>query len=298
MAGDWIKMRTDLYRDPKVIAIANHLLDENSDLSRYVNQNAQCDMCVTRNVMRNAVVGALVNVWGVMRHQGRRDGADLVMPGYDVAVVDDIADMQGFGEAMASGGWLLIDDDGLRFPKFFAENNSDPKEDQNAKNAERQRRYREAKRAESNVTRNVTCSAESNARIEKNREEKSITETQCADAQVVSVSPKPDAAAVNAPAKRASFSRPSVQEIIDYVLEIRATVDAKVFWDYYESNGWKVGRNAMKDWRATVRQWHSRNHQGNGNGHNQPRLTAAQHRENANASAFDSIRAAIAASSE
>lgn len=37
---------------------------------------------------------------------------------------------------------------------------------------------------------------------------------------------------------------------------------------------------------------------GNGNGNNQTRLTASQHRENANASAFDSIRAAIAASSE
>ena len=284
MAGDWIKMRTDLYRDPKVIAIANHLLDEDSDLSRYVNQNAQCDMCVTRNVMRNAVVGALVNVWGVMRHQGRRDGADLVMCGYAVAVVDDIADMQGFGAAMAAGGWLLIDDNGLRFPKFFAENNSDPKEDQNAKNAERQRRYREAKKAESNVTRDVTCSAESNARIEKNREEKSIkTETQ-GETPVVLKIRKPVQA----------FVKPTVQDVIAYVLEIQAAVDAKSFVDYYESNGWRVGRNPMKDWRATVRQWQARNQQGNGNVNNQTRLTTSQHRENANASAFDRIRAAAA----
>lgn len=27
------------------------------------------------------------------------------------------------------------------------------------------------------------------------------------------------------------------------------------FWDYYESNGWRVGRNAMKDWRAAARKW-------------------------------------------
>lgn len=287
MAGDWIKMRTDLYRDPKVIAIANHLLEEDSDLSRYVNHNAQCDMCVTRNVMRNAVVGALVNVWGVMRHQGRRDGADLVMCGYAVAVVDDIADIQGFGAAMAAGGWLLIDDNGLRFPKFFAENNSDPKEDQNAKNAERQRRYREAKKAESNVTRDVTCSAESNARVEKNREEKSIkTETQ-GETPVVVKQKKTSSV----------FQRPTVQQIIDYVLEIQATVDAKQFWDYYESIGWKVGRGGhpMKDWQAAVRQWQARNNQqGNGNGNNQARLTASQHRENANASAFDRIRAAAA----
>lgn len=55
------------------------------------------------------------------------------------------------------------------------------------------------------------------------------------------------------------FTKPTVQRVIEYVLEISATVDAKEFVDYYESNGWKVGRNAMKDWKATVRQWNARN---------------------------------------
>lgn len=30
------------------------------------------------------------------------------------------------------------------------------------------------------------------------------------------------------------------------------------FFDYYESNGWKVGRNTMKDWRAAARGWSKR----------------------------------------
>jgi len=30
---------------------------------------------------------------------------------------------------------------------------------------------------------------------------------------------------------------------------------AERFWNYYESNGWRVGRNAMKDWKATARNW-------------------------------------------
>jgi hypothetical protein len=47
--------------------------------------------------------------------------------------------------------------------------------------------------------------------------------------------------------------------VIEYVQEIAATVDGKEFVDYYESNGWKVGRNAMKDWKAAVRQWNARN---------------------------------------
>jgi hypothetical protein len=134
---------------------------------------------------------------------------------------------------------------------------------------------------------------------EKRREEKnSNTETQDANASTIPVVVKQDAASVNAPKNRSkAFEKPTVQEIIGYVIEIQAAVDARAFWDYYESNGWRVGRNPMKDWRATVRQWQSRNHQGNGNGGTQ-RLTTSQHRENANASAFNSIRAAIAASGD
>ena len=98
-------------------------------------------------------------------------------------------------------------------------------------------------------------------------------------------------------APKGVFQKPTVQEVIDYVIEIQAAVDAKSFCDYYESNGWRVGRNPMKDWRATVRQWQSRNNQGGGSGNTQ-RLTTSQHRENANASAFNSIRAAIAASGD
>ena len=55
------------------------------------------------------------------------------------------------------------------------------------------------------------------------------------------------------------FTKPTFQQVVEYVLEISATVDGKEFVDYYESNGWKVGRNAMKDWKATVRQWNARN---------------------------------------
>lgn len=31
--------------------------------------------------------------------------------------------------------------------------------------------------------------------------------------------------------------------------------DAERFIDYYTANGWKVGRNAMRDWKASVRDW-------------------------------------------
>jgi len=51
------------------------------------------------------------------------------------------------------------------------------------------------------------------------------------------------------------FTRPSVQEIDAYCLEQNLQINAQGFIDYYDSNGWKVGKNNMKDWKATVRRW-------------------------------------------
>lgn len=171
MAGDWIKMRTDLYRDPKVCAIADNLMNQDGELAGYVNQNCQRNMTVTRNVMRNVTVGALVSVWGVMRLRGKRINDDLVFKSGTLWIIDDLAELPGFGKAMADVGWVVADEAGIVFPNFFSEYNVDPNEDANAKNAERQRRYREKTKLKSNVTDDVTNASQSNAREEKRRED-------------------------------------------------------------------------------------------------------------------------------
>ncbi len=51
------------------------------------------------------------------------------------------------------------------------------------------------------------------------------------------------------------FCPPSVDDVRAYCTERKNGVDAQAFIDHYESNGWKVGRSAMKDWRAAVRTW-------------------------------------------
>ena len=55
--------------------------------------------------------------------------------------------------------------------------------------------------------------------------------------------------------KKDKKSKPTIQDIKAYCIEINSNIDAENFYDYYESNGWKVGKNAMKDWKATVRTW-------------------------------------------
>lgn len=58
------------------------------------------------------------------------------------------------------------------------------------------------------------------------------------------------------------FIKPSIQEVKDYILSSSYSVDAERFYNYYEANGWKVGRNAMKDWKAAVRTWQRQSPQG------------------------------------
>ena len=66
---------------------------------------------------------------------------------------------------------------------------------------------------------------------------------------------------------RKVFVKPTPTEIQTYVDEHQLNVDVERFFDYYEGNGWKVGKNPMKDWKATARNW-SRNNFDKGGGSN------------------------------
>lgn len=55
--------------------------------------------------------------------------------------------------------------------------------------------------------------------------------------------------------KRKRFTRPTFEEVEQYCHERNNKVNAQRFLDYYDSNGWKVGKNPMKDWKAAVRNW-------------------------------------------
>ena len=58
--------------------------------------------------------------------------------------------------------------------------------------------------------------------------------------------------------KRKNFVKPTVEEIAAYCKEKKYNVNAQQFFNYYESNGWKIGRNAMKSWQAAVQNWNAR----------------------------------------
>ena len=54
---------------------------------------------------------------------------------------------------------------------------------------------------------------------------------------------------------RKRFTAPTIEDVIAYCKERGNRVDPERFIDYYTSNGWKVGKNPMKDWKAAVRTW-------------------------------------------
>lgn len=86
-------------------------------------------------------------------------------------------------------------------------------------------------------------------RIEENTDKKPSNESkESAD--------KPHKAA----SKRTAFVAPSLEELRVFVSEQKLTnVNPDEFIDHYTANGWRAGRNPMKDWKAAVRNWNRRN---------------------------------------
>ena len=54
------------------------------------------------------------------------------------------------------------------------------------------------------------------------------------------------------------FTPPTVEQVREYCLERKNSVDAETFVDFYASKGWKIGKESMKDWKAAVRTWEKR----------------------------------------
>lgn len=165
MAGDWTRMRVMLPKDPKTIALADHLtglrvfrewigwLPPRAGQSTDVRGlSADCpwtnlDTSRTRNVTVPIVVMALLQVWGIARVEGRHDGCDLFLDFASLDTLDAMSGVPGFGVAMAHVSWAeQLPGRGVRFPKFFAEN-APTDELRRTRDAERKRRERELLRA-------------------------------------------------------------------------------------------------------------------------------------------------------
>lgn len=74
--------------------------------------------------------------------------------------------------------------------------------------------------------------------------------------------PKEEAGKEKSSAKKeitVRFVPPTVEQVNDYCSERKNNINPKSFVDFYQSKGWKVGKNPMKDWQAAVRTWENNN---------------------------------------
>lgn len=171
MAGDWIKMRRSLPRDPKVIKISSLL---GTDTLR--------------------VVGALMCAWSIadeLTEDGRLDH-------YTAETLDKLVGLDGLSEAMAAVGWLVIDPDFLEFPRFLEHNGNSAK--RRAQDAVRKMSAREADTVCAPCPQNVRKMSANEAdkmrtREEKRREEKNqVCAGSLGNSELWPPSPSPDAA--------------------------------------------------------------------------------------------------------
>lgn len=95
MAGDWLKMRTSLLSNPKVIRMASALKTD-----------------------RFRIVGGLMSVWCLFDFHS----TDGTLSGYTLETLDELAAWPGFAKAMITVGWLEDDGVNLTLPRFEAHN--------------------------------------------------------------------------------------------------------------------------------------------------------------------------------
>lgn len=65
-------------------------------------------------------------------------------------------------------------------------------------------------------------------------------------------------AALPLPIEPKKFVKPTAAQVVEYAAEIGFQINGGKFIDHYEANGWLVGKNKMRDWKATVRTWKHR----------------------------------------
>ena len=86
---------------------------------------------------------------------------------------------------------------------------------------------------------------------------KNVTRYDC-----VSNAPKVKESKVNKIVRNASTKETVPLSVETVVAFIGDPIMGANFWDYYQSNGWKVGKNPMKDWKSAARRWKRMNQNG------------------------------------
>jgi len=127
--------------------------------------------------------------------------------------------------------------------------------------ADERREYNRKKQAEHRLNKRLNVNDVS-LTVNHNKQCQHIAEAE-ADTEVITPQPPK-----GGDCGRKRFQKPTIDEVDAYGKTLTPPfIKSMQFVAHYESNGWRVGKNPMKDWRATVRTWQlkdSENNQTNG----------------------------------
>ena len=144
MAGDWIKMRGNLWDDPRIARI--------------------CDLTSQSEAV---VIGSLYWLWSTA-DQHTEDG---ILPGLTLRAIDRKTGLQGLGQALCDIGWLADHPEGVRIINFEEHNGTSAK--RRCTDAQRKASFRSVSASHADNTRTEIGQKTPNlgAREEKRREE-------------------------------------------------------------------------------------------------------------------------------
>lgn len=238
----WIKMETALDDHPVVVELATRL-----DVDEY------------------CIIGRLWKLWSIA--DTHTEEGDL--PAISTAAIDRKLKLPGLCAELIDLGWMSVDDSGrVVLPNYTKHNGKNAK--RRAQDSKRKREKRAAEKAaaeaqpqaippsppaprnstDGDSTTAASIPAEEPPSQPRSREEIEAAEIEAAIAKGES-NGKPT---TNVKSKQ--FRKPTREEAEAYCNEKGlALVDLDRWFDHYTSNGWKVGRNPMKDWKATLRNW-------------------------------------------
>lgn len=112
----------------------------------------------------------------------------------------------------------------------------------------------------------IACNTNCDANCEANCDANSDANVSSLDIDIERDKEEDIISSADKPQKTKRFTPPTVEEVRAYCKERGNNVDAERFVDYYTSNGWHVGKNSMKDWKAAVRTWERQGWNGYGFG--------------------------------
>jgi hypothetical protein len=176
----------------------------------------------------DAVFGKIFRVWVWFDLQTERGNA----PNVTKKLLNRLVGVTGFCESVINAGWMIEQDGIVSIPNFERHNGESAKK--RALTAKRVAKYKQKKGNASSVTPALP-------REEKRRGLKEVGGTTPIPHKKTKATQK--------------MAKPTIGEISTYCTERKNQISAQRFFDHYESNGWRVGKNPMKNWQAAIRTW-------------------------------------------